>query len=62
MVGDGDTDVDAGNSIILHIGHLAAHDPTLQQTAKLPAGHVAWRPSAFDPWVIEPWAYADDDQ
>ncbi|MGW4644682.1 hypothetical protein ACWEN6_39665 [Sphaerisporangium sp. NPDC004334] len=61
-VGDGETDGDVGNSIVLHISHVDAQDPTPGETAMLPAGHVAWRPSASNPWIIEPWAYPDEIQ
>ncbi|GII59316.1 hypothetical protein Pth03_77050 [Planotetraspora thailandica] len=61
LVGDGETDGDDSNLMVLHISHLVARDPCVGETATLPAGFVAWRSSMSDPWIIEPWMYPDDE-
>ncbi|WP_204075855.1 hypothetical protein [Planotetraspora phitsanulokensis] len=62
LVGDGETDGEDDNLVVLHISHLVARDPSLSETATLPAGYAAWRSSVSAPWTVEPWVYPDDDE
>lgn len=61
LVSDGVHDPNgAGASSVLHLHHVVDLDPSLAQLATMPPGHVAWRSTASDTWVIEEWTYADD--
>ncbi|MFJ6897376.1 hypothetical protein [Streptomyces hokutonensis] len=49
-------------SIVTHMNHVLAQDPSLADLADMPPGHVAERSSAQTPWEIRPWTYASDEE
>ncbi|WP_329426770.1 hypothetical protein OG339_42055 [Streptosporangium sp. NBC_01495] len=63
LIGDGVTDTgDSAASTLSHVQHVVDRDPTVADTATLPCGYAARRPSRSAPWVIEEWRYADEDE
>lgn len=56
LIGGGDHDIDDAG--IYHIRHVVDHDPTIEETAKLPVGFMASRSSIDEPWTFEKHIYA----
>jgi hypothetical protein len=62
LVGDGINDPNLPEaSGVYCIAHIAETDPALQETAMLPPGYAAYRDGPGEPWVVEPFAYEDED-
>ncbi|WP_432096935.1 hypothetical protein [Streptomyces sp. bgisy100] len=60
LVGDGVNDPNLPGACIVHcLVHLAEADPSLAETASLPAGYAAYRDGPDQPWSIEPFSYED---
>ncbi|MFD4691976.1 hypothetical protein [Streptomyces sp. NPDC058463] len=49
-----------GASIVQHLQHVLALDPSLAELATMPPGHVACRTSGTASWEVSTWDYADD--
>lgn len=61
LVGDGVNDPNSYEaSGLYHLRHIVDADPTLEETATLPLGHIAWRGSRDEPWTVEEFQYPED--
>jgi hypothetical protein len=61
LVGDGVNDPNPPDaSIVLHMHHVLRSDPTLEDLASLPPGHIATREGPGRPWVITRFQWLDD--
>ncbi|MFE0519362.1 hypothetical protein [Streptomyces sp. NPDC058954] len=50
-----------GASIVQHLHHVVALDPSIAELVTMPPGHVACRTSVTAPWEISEWVYGDDE-
>jgi hypothetical protein len=63
LIGDDVTDAsDPAASTLSHVQHVVDRDPTVADTAPMPCGYAARRPSRSAPWVIEKWRYEDENE
>ncbi len=61
LIGDGIHDPNLpGASIATHIRHVIDADPTLEEMAGLPIGHIATRVEVNLPWQIARHEWADE--
>ncbi|MEU3033714.1 hypothetical protein [Streptomyces griseoaurantiacus] len=51
-----------GASIVAHLDHLLAQDPSLVELAGMPPGHVAERSSGETSWEIRTWTYSSEGE
>ena len=60
LIGDGVNDPNEdGASIVCHVQHITAADPTIEDLAGLPPGHAAERSALGESWSVFPWTYPD---
>lgn len=53
LVGDGINDPNLpGASVATHLRHVLDRDPTVEELASLPLGHVAFRDDPTKPWRV----------
>ncbi|GGK51508.1 DUF4265 domain-containing protein [Nocardia camponoti] len=58
IVSDGThTQPDPDSAALVHIQHVVDNDSSVLELANLPAGRIAWRDTATDPWTIEDFSY-----
>jgi hypothetical protein len=62
LVGDGVNDPNVPDACGVYcIAHIAEMNPAVAETASLPPGFAAYREMPGQPWMIEPFTFADDD-
>jgi hypothetical protein len=61
LIGDGINDPNSYEaSGLFHLRHIIDQDPSIEATASLPIGYVAWRGSPGEDWTVEKFDYAEE--
>lgn len=62
LIGDGINDPNSYEaSGLFHLSHIVDLDPSIAATATLPLGHIAWRNSPDEAWIVETFAYEEEE-